>query len=112
MRSASEGLALRVYLGNGDRHEGRLVHELLLEEAARRGLNGGTVLRGISGFGASHRIHAESQGPGHAEDLPVVIEIVDREDRIQGFLPFVDSVVEEGLVSLTRVSVIRYERGR
>lgn len=106
-----EGLLLRVFIGESDKKGSRLLYELIVEEARRRGLAGATVLRGMMGFGASSRIHT-SKILRLSEDLPVVIEIVDEADKITGFLPYLNTMIQEGLVTLERVRVVLYRNGR
>jgi uncharacterized protein len=107
MKLPSEAELLRVFIGESDTHQGRPLYEVLVEEARRRGLAGATVLRGTIGFGASSRIHT-----AHilrlSEDLPMVVEIVDTPEKIAAFLPDLDALIEEGLVTLERVRVILY----
>jgi PII-like signaling protein len=107
MKLPSEAELLRIFLGESDRHHGRPLYEVVVEEARRRGLAGATVLRGILGFGAHSRIHT-AKLLRLSEDLPMVIEIVDRPERVSEFLPFLDEVIGEGLVTLERVRVIMY----
>lgn len=75
--------------------------------ARRRGLSGATVLKGFMGFGAHSRIHT-AKILQLSEDLPVVVEIVDTEEKIQAFLPVLDGMVREGLVTLEKVRVLLY----
>ncbi|WP_276321986.1 DUF190 domain-containing protein [Nitrosococcus wardiae] len=79
----------------------------MVEEARRRGLAGATVLRGTLGFGANSRIHT-AKILRLSEDLPMVVEIVDQPERIAQFLPELDTLIGEGLVTLERVRVITY----
>ena len=110
MKIEGQGFLLRVFLGEGDRCEGKALHLAIVEKAREAGLAGATVLRGLLGFGARSRIHA-----AHllrlSDDLPLVIEIVDREDRIREFLPTLDAMVGEGLVTLERVEILTYRHG-
>lgn len=91
------------------------VHRPLSHEIVRRardaGLAGAVVLRGIEGYGAGSLIHT-SRLPALSENLPIVIIIVDRERRIREFLPQLDELMHDGLVTLDRVEAIRYSRGR
>jgi PII-like signaling protein len=107
MKLPSEAELLRIFIGESDTHQGRPLYEVLVEEARRRGLAGATVLRGTIGFGASSRIHT-----AHilrlSEDLPMVVEIVDTPEKIAAFLPDLDTLIDEGLVTLERVRVILY----
>jgi hypothetical protein len=102
-----EAELLRIFIGEHDRHQGRPLHEVIVEQARRQGLAGATVLRGTLGFGANSRIHT-ARILRLSEDLPMVIEIVDRPDRIAAFLPVLDSLIVEGLVTLEKVRVFAY----
>jgi len=107
MKLPSEAELLRIFIGESDKHEGRPLYEIVVESARRRGMAGTTVLRGIEGFGANSRIHT-SKILRLSEDLPIVIEIVDRPERIAAFLPELDQLIGEGLVTLEKVRVIVY----
>src|ERR1700682_4055311 len=107
MKLPSDAELLLIFIGESDTHNGRPLYQVLVEEARRRGLAGATVLRGSIGFGASSRIHT-----AHilrlSEDLPMVVEIVDTPEKIAAFLPDLDGLIDEGLVTLERVRVILY----
>lgn len=107
MKLPSEAELLRIFIGEGDKSNGRPLFEVIVEEARRRELAGATVLRGTLGFGAHSRIHT-AKILRLSEDLPMVIEIVDTPERIAEFLPLLDSLMGEGLVTLERVRVIVY----
>ena len=107
MRLEGEALLLRVFLGESDRYEGRPLYEAIVLEARRRGLSGATVLKGFMGFGAHSRIHT-AKILRLSEDLPIVIEIVDREEAIRAFLPAPDTMVADGMITLEKVQVVRY----
>jgi len=107
MKLPQTAYLLRIFTGASDRVHGRPLYEVLVEEARKQGMAGATVLRGTLGFGAASRIHT-SKILRISEDLPVVVEIVDREDRIRDFLPLLDSYMEEGLVTMEKVEVIFY----
>jgi hypothetical protein len=107
MKLPAEAELLRVFIGESDRHGGRPLYEVIVEEARRRGMAGATVLRGTLGFGASSRIHT-AKILRLSEDLPMVIEIVDRPERIAAFLPDLDGMITEGLITLERVRLIAY----
>jgi PII-like signaling protein len=102
-----EGVLLRVFIGETDRHHGRPLYEQIVLKARELNLAGATVLRGLMGFGASSRVHT-AKLLRLSEDLPVVIEIVDTEENIQKILPFLDEVVQEGLITLEKAHVIQY----
>lgn len=103
----SEAELLRVFIGESDRYEGRPLHEAIVSVARRRGMAGATVLRGVLGFGAHSRMH-HAKILRLSEDLPIVVEIVDKPERIEALLPELDNMIEEGLVTLERVRVIAY----
>lgn len=111
MKLPSEAELLRIFVGESDKHQGRPLYEAIVEEARRNHLAGATVLRGTLGFGASSRIHA-AKILRLSEDLPMVIEIVDAPEKITAFLPTLDAMVGEGLVTLERVRVIMYRHER
>jgi len=107
MKLESESWLLRIFIGESDKHGGKPLVEAIVRRARERGMAGATVLRGFLGFGANSRIHT-SKVLRLSEDLPVIIEIVDRKDRMDAFLPELDAMIEEGLVTLEKVRVIAY----
>lgn len=107
MTLPKDGKLLRIFIGEGDRHEGRPLYEWIVRKAREEGLAGATVLRGLLGFGAHSRIHT-SKILRLSGDLPIVVEIVDTEERIESFLPLVDAVIQEGLATVERVEVRFY----
>lgn len=104
MSRSQEGRLLRIFTGESDRHEGKPLHEWLLLQAHEAGLAGATVLRGVAGFGAHSRLHT-TRILRLSEDLPMVVEIVDSKERVEAFLPRVESAVREGLITLETVEV-------
>jgi PII-like signaling protein len=106
-----EGQLLRIFVGEADRWHGRSLYEAIVLRAREAGLAGATVLRGLMGYGAKSRIHT-AKVLRLSEDLPIVIEIADRADRIEAFLPVLDEMVADGLVTLERVQVITYRPGK
>ncbi len=106
-----DGQLLRIFIGESDRHAGRPLFEVIVEEARRHGLAGATVFRGCEGFGAHSRVHT-TRILRLSEDLPVVVEIVDAEEKIQAFLPVLDGLVREGLVTVEKATVIFYRAGQ
>jgi PII-like signaling protein len=111
MKLPSEAYLLRIFVGESDRHDGKPLYEVVVSEARRLGLAGATVHRGFMGFGAHSRIHT-SKVLRLSEDLPIVIEIVDAEDRIEDFIPHLDELIVEGLVTMEKVRVITYRSGK
>lgn len=110
MRLEGEGTLLRVYIGELDKWEGRPLYEAIVLRARKVGLAGATVLRGPLGFGAHSRLHT-AKILRLSEDLPVLIEIVDRAEKIEAFLPELDRMVADGLVTLEKVRVLTYRAG-
>jgi len=107
MKLPSEAQLLRVFIGEKDKVGHRPLYEVIVEEARRRGMAGATVLQGMMGFGAHSRLHT-AKVLRLSADLPIVIEIVDKPERIAAFLPDLDAMIQEGLVTLETVQVIAY----
>ena len=107
MHLPSEAQLLRIFIGESDKHQARPLYEAIVQLARQKGLAGATVLRGIMGFGAHSRMHT-AKILRLSEDLPVVIEIVDKPERIAELLPEIDGMIEEGLVTLENIRVIAY----
>ena len=110
MKIEGPGRLLRVFVGESDRWEGRPLHEVIVLRARERGLAGATVLRGLAGFGAHSRIHTASV-LRLSEDLPIVVEIADTPERIAAFLPELDAMVREGMVTVEDVHIVAYRAG-
>lgn len=104
------GTLLRIFIGEADRYDGKPVYDWLLHKAQEEGLAGATVIRGLQGFGASTRLHT-AKVLRLSADLPVIVEIVDTEEKIEKFLPLIDECVAEGLVTMEKVKIRMY-RGR
>ncbi|GIX16181.1 MAG: hypothetical protein KatS3mg119_0367 [Rhodothalassiaceae bacterium] len=107
MRTRSEAVLCRIFLGESDRADGRPLYEAIVLKAREMGLAGATVLRGPMGFGHSSRLHT-AKILRLSEDLPIVVEIVDEKDRIEALLEALDPVLTSGLVTLEKVEVRRY----
>jgi hypothetical protein len=107
-RVTAQAVRLSIYIGESDRHGHTPLHTEIVQRARAAGLAGATVLRGLEGFGASSVIHT-SRLLTMSEDLPMVIVIVDTPDRIDGFLPLLDELIDEGLVVRETVDIIKYE---
>lgn len=107
MKLEGEGTLLRIYIGELDKWHHQPLYEAIVLKAREMGLAGATVLRGPMGFGAHSRLHT-AKILRLSEDLPVLIEIVDKEDRIKAFLPELDQMVGDGLVTLEKVHIITY----
>ena len=107
MNIPQEGQLLRIFIGEGNRHQGRPLYEWIVLQAKQSGLAGATVLRGMMGYGANSRIHT-SKILRLSEDLPVIIEIVDTADKLTAFLAHIDSAINEGLATLEKADVQFY----
>lgn len=101
------GLLVRIYLGESDRWHGKPLYQAIVERLRERGLAGTTVLRGIEGFGAKQRLHS-TRILSLSEDLPILIEAVDTEEKIRAVLPELDEMLTDGLITIERVEVITY----
>ena len=111
MKIEGEGQRLRVYCGETDQAEGKPLTEASVLMARERGLAGATVFRGAMGYGANSRIHT-TKTLRLSESLPMIVELVDREDRIQAFIPQVKRLLEEGMITVEPVHVITYRHSR
>ncbi|HVV65426.1 MAG TPA: DUF190 domain-containing protein [Rhizomicrobium sp.] len=107
MKIPQDAVLLRVFLGESDRSDHRPLYEAIVLKAREAGLAGATVIRGPMGFGHSSRLHT-AKILRLSEDLPLVIEIVDSEEKINGFLPALDAMMGSGLVTIEKVKVLRY----
>ncbi len=110
MKSETTGKLLRVFIGESDRHGGQPLYTAIVERARKTGLGGATVFKGIEGFGGHSVVHA-ARVFDLSTDLPVLIEIVDSEEKIRAFIPVLDEIVHEGLITLETVEIIRYKSG-
>lgn len=107
MQLPHEATLLRIFLGESDRWNHQPLYEAIVLKARELHLAGATVLRGAMGFGKSSRLHT-AKILRLSMDLPLVIEIVDAEEKIQGFLPLLDEMMKGGLITLEKVRVIDY----
>lgn len=107
MQIARQAVLLRVFIGEDDKDGGRPLYEAIVLKARQMHLAGATVLRGPMGYGHSSRLHT-AKILRLSEDLPLVIEIVDSEDKIDAFLPVLDRMMTSGLITLEKVQVLQY----
>jgi len=101
------GLLARIYIGESDTWHGQPLYDAIVQLLRERGLAGATVLRGIEGYGAKQHLHT-TRILRLSEDLPVLIEIVDMEERVRAVLPELDAMVSGGLITLEKVEVYAY----
>jgi uncharacterized protein len=107
MQIPNDAVLLRIFIGESDRHEHRPLYEAIVLKARELHLAGATVLRGPMGFGKNSRLHT-AKILRLSVDLPLVIEIVDGEEKINAFLPVLQLMIGGGLVTLEKVKVLEY----
>ncbi len=107
MELPKDAMLLRIFIGEGDELKGAPLYQKIVEKAREQKLAGATVLRGPMGFGKSSHLHT-AKILRLSMDLPMIIEIVDSEDKIQGFLPHLDGMIQGGLVTLEKVQALMY----
>jgi PII-like signaling protein len=108
MNIPEDGSLLRIFIGESDRYGHHPLYEAIVLKAREKGLAGATVLRGVMGFG-HHSILHTAKILRLSEDLPMVIEIVDAAEKIENFLPVLDEMIKDGLVTLEPIRVLRYQ---
>lgn len=111
MNIPEEGYLLRIFVGESDRYGHRPLYEEIVLKAREAGLAGATVLRGVMGFGRNSILHT-AKILRLSEDLPMVIEIVDSLEKVKAFMPQLDEMIKDGLVTLEEVKVIQYKSSR
>lgn len=109
MKEQYEARMLRIHFGEDDKWHGQPLYEAIVNKCKELGVAGATVYRGIEGFGGSTTIHHSSIW-SFSKDAPIMVSVIDREDAIQKLVPFLDEMVVEGLVAMSRVQVIRYSK--
>jgi PII-like signaling protein len=102
-----EQVLMRIFIGESDKYEGKPLYQVLVEKFRQEQMSGATVLRGITGFGARSTIHTANI-LRLSGDLPVVIEVVDTQERIDSILPHIESIVGDGLITIEKVRVLHY----
>lgn len=107
MKIPADGKLLRVFVGETDKWQGKPLYEEIVLLARKEGLAGATAIKGFMGFGRNSHIHT-AKILRLSEDLPIIIEIVDSEEKINAFLPHLDKMIKDGLVTLENVNVIMY----
>ena len=110
MMLPAEGFLLRIFIGESDRHNGKLLYEWIVIKAREEGLAGATVMRGMMGFGAHSRMHT-FKIERLSQDLPI-IEIVDTREKLEKFLSLIDNEIEEGMATLEKAQIHFYRSGK
>ncbi|WP_298438503.1 DUF190 domain-containing protein [Geobacter sp.] len=107
-RFSGEKVLMRIFIGEGDRHGRKPLYEALVELFRREGFAGATVLRAVAGFGASSVYHTDKLLE-LSTDLPIVVEVVEDQERIDALMPRIDAMMNGGMITLEKATVIRYE---
>lgn len=107
MKIPADGKLLRIFIGEADKWHGQPLYEAIVHLAKKEGMAGATAIKGFLGFGCKSRMHT-AKLLRLSEDLPIIIEIVDSEEKINQFLPHLDEMVREGLITLEKANVIAY----
>lgn len=111
MNIPEEGYLLRVFIGESDKVGHRPLYEEIVLKAREAGLAGATVLRGVMGFGKNSVLHT-AKILRLSEDLPMVVEIVDSLEKVEAFVPTLDEMIKDGLVTIEKIRVIHYKSSR
>ena len=111
MTLSEDGYLLRIFIGESDRHGGKLLYEWIVLQARECGLAGATVLRGMMGYGAHSRLHT-FKIERLSEDLPIIVEVVDTKEKLESFLDRIDGDIPEGLATLEKAQVRFYRAGK
>jgi PII-like signaling protein len=109
MREQFQAGMLRIHFGEDDKWNGKPLHEAIVSKCQKLGMAGATVYRGIEGYGASTRIHHASHWT-FSKDAPIMLSVIDTEEQIAKLIPYLDEMVQDGLIAMSRVEVIRYVR--
>ena len=107
MKIPADGKLLRIFIGEADKYNGKPLYEEIVLLAKKSGLAGATAIKGFMGFGCKSHMHTANL-LRLSEDLPIIVEIVDSEEKINQFLPQLDVMVKEGLITLEKANVIMY----
>ena len=110
MTTKQEGVLLRIFIGEDDRADGKPLYEAIVQKARELGLAGATVLRGSEGFGAHSVVHKAALLE-MSTDLPIVIEMVDVEEKVNRLLPYLEQAVTEGMITMEHVLILLYRHG-
>lgn len=111
MKLPEQGVLLRIFVGETDLLDGKPLYERIVMKAKELNLAGATVVRGLMGYGAHSRLHT-AKLLRLSDDLPIIVEIVDTQEKLDMLLPFLDETVEEGLITMEKVRVVKYRSGK
>ena len=107
MKLEGKAKMLRIYFGEDDKWQGKPLYRAIVEKCRELDIAGATVLRGIEGYGASTLIH-RSHLLSFSSDAPVMVSVIDSEEKVEKLIPYLDGVVAEGLIATSDVEVIKY----
>src|SRR5438128_11245366 len=111
MMLPAEGFLLRIFIGESDRHNGKLLYEWIVIKAREEVLAGATVMRGMMGFGAHSRVHT-FKIERLSQDLPIIVEIVDTREKLETFLALIDNEIAEAMATMAEVKITFYRSGK
>lgn len=111
MTIGSDQILMRIFIGESDRYGQRPLYEALVELFRKEGFAGATVLRGIAGFGA-HSVYHTDRLLRLSQDLPVVVEVVDEKEKLEAVMPRIEEMMDGGMVTMEKATVIRYSHHR
>ncbi|MFA6349432.1 MAG: DUF190 domain-containing protein [Candidatus Omnitrophota bacterium] len=107
MKIPADGKLLRIFIGEADKWNGKPLYEEIILLAKKNAMAGATAIRGFMGFGCKSHMHT-TKLLRLSEDLPIIIEIVDSEEKISKFVPLLDEMVKEGLITIEKANVVMY----
>ena len=100
-----QGKRVRIFIGEAEQWQGKLLYRAIVELAQQQGIRGATVLRGIEGFGPEHHLSTERL-PDIADNLPLIVEIVESAEQVELLLPLLDRIVQRGMITVTPVEIV------
>lgn len=107
-RLDGEQSLMRIFIGESDRYENKPLYKVLVDFFRKEGFAGATVIKGVSGFGANSVLHTDKL-LCLSQDLPLIIEVVDSEEKIESVIPQLDGMLQGGMITLEKARVIRYK---
>jgi PII-like signaling protein len=108
MKLSGKAKMLRIHFGEDDKWKGKPLYRAIVEKCRELDIAGATVLRGIEGYGASTLIRKPHHFLSFSHDAPVMVSVIDSEEKIKALLPYLDEMVDEGLIATSEVEVIKY----
>ena len=108
MKDIFKGKLIRIFISENDKHSGRPLYEAIVDKAFKMGLAGATVLRGVLGFGSHNKVHT-AKILRLSEELPIIIEIVDDNEKIDRFVSEIDPMINGGIITVEKIDVMFYK---